>query len=161
MLDQQTTGGMGKVDRESSHHWVAIYRLPETYFRCLAVDSVVARIVVLWQALWLYESYLAIHSFFALKIADTTILYARRVLKTFNRYLNRKREFTMITGKIWCSVRKFDTLFSIIYSWYRWLLDILQCSQPEMNVLNFQFCHRLTNLWMLKFTCSVLLSPWG
>ena len=37
--------------------------------------------------------------FFAPKIADTIILYSRKVLKTFNRHLNHNHEFTMITGK--------------------------------------------------------------
>ena len=37
--------------------------------------------------------------FFVPEIADAIILYARKVLKTFNRHLNHNREFTMITGK--------------------------------------------------------------
>ena len=45
------------------------------------------------------ESYFTIHSYFAAKIADMIILHAYKVLKTFNHHLNRKREFTMITGK--------------------------------------------------------------
>ena len=45
------------------------------------------------------QSYFTIHSFFAPKIADTIILYVRKVLITFNRHLNCKREFTMIIGK--------------------------------------------------------------
>ena len=55
--------------------------------------------------LWFYErfnfneSYFTIHPFFALKIADAIILYAREVLKIFNRHLNHKREFTIITRK--------------------------------------------------------------
>ena len=69
------------------------------------------------------ESYFTIHSFFAPKVADGIILYAHKVLKTFNRHLNCKCEFTMITGKtlcnhFWCGIQKFATLFSIIYSWY-------------------------------------------
>ena len=66
------------------------------------------------------ESYFTIHSLFAPKIADTIILYARKVLKTFNHHLNRKREFTgkTLRDHFWCSIRKFNTLFSIIYSWY-------------------------------------------
>ena len=36
--------------------------------------------------------------FFAPKITDAIILYARKVLKTFNRHLNHNCEFTMITG---------------------------------------------------------------
>ena len=39
------------------------------------------------------ESYF---SFFVPKIADAIILYARKVLKTFNCHLNHNREFTMI-----------------------------------------------------------------
>jgi len=38
--------------------------------------------------------------FFVPEIADAIILYARKVLKTFNRHLNHNREFTMITRKI-------------------------------------------------------------
>ena len=55
--------------------------------------------------LWFYEcfnsdeSYFTIHPFFALKIADAIILYMREVLKIFNRHLNHKREFTIITEK--------------------------------------------------------------
>ena len=43
------------------------------------------------------ESYFIIHSFIAPKIV---VLYACKVLKTFNYHLNCKREFTMITRKI-------------------------------------------------------------
>ena len=89
-------------------------------FRYLAVDSDVACTVLLWN---LQVLSFTIHSFFAPKIADAIVLYARKVLKRFNHHLNCKREFTMITGKtlhdhFWCSIWKFVTLFSIIYSWY-------------------------------------------
>ena len=94
---------MGEVGRESSHHWVTIYFQKPISDACIAVDSIVAYIVVLWnlQALWL-----------------CWVLH--KVLETFNRHLNRKREFTMITRKtlhdhFWCSIWKFDPLFSIIY----------------------------------------------
>ena len=52
--------------------------------------------------LWFYErfnfneSYFTIHPFFARKIADAIIFYAREVLKIFNRHLNHKHEFTII-----------------------------------------------------------------
>ena len=64
---------------------------------------------------WLYkcfnfnESYFTIHPFFALKIADVIILYAREVLKVSDRHLNHKREFTIITGKT--LLDHFDTLY--------------------------------------------------
>ena len=44
MLEQQATGRMGEVGQESR---VAIYFW--TDFQCLAVDSVVASLVVLWN----------------------------------------------------------------------------------------------------------------
>ena len=48
----------------------------------------------------IYECFdFTFHSFFAPKIANAIILYARKVLKTFNRHLNHNREFTMITRK--------------------------------------------------------------
>ena len=80
-LDQQAIGRIGEVGQESSCHRVACI-IPEADFQCLAVDSVVARAVVLWnlQALCLYWVF-TIHSFFPPKIADTIILYARKVLK--------------------------------------------------------------------------------
>ena len=63
--------------------------------------------------LWFYEcfneSYFTIHPFFALKIADAIILYACKVLKIFNRHLNHKHEFTVITGKLYVII--FDTLY--------------------------------------------------
>ena len=43
------------------------------------------------------ESYFTIHSFFAPIIADAIILYMHKVSKTFNRHLNLKCEFSMIT----------------------------------------------------------------
>ena len=50
MLDQQETGGMSEVGRESSRHRVAIIIIyPEIDFQCLAVDSIVACVVVLWN----------------------------------------------------------------------------------------------------------------
>ena len=85
--------------RKQSHHQVVIYFW--TNFQCLAVDSIVSCTVVLWN-LQADKSYLTIHSFFATKIADTIILYARKMLKTFNHHLNHKCEFTMITGKTLC-----------------------------------------------------------
>ena len=68
MLDQQVTGRIGKVGQESSCHRVARI-FPEADFRCLAVDSIVARAVVLWnlQVLSLYLVF-TIHSFFASKL---------------------------------------------------------------------------------------------
>ena len=44
MLEQQATDGMDEVGRESR---IAIYF--RVNFHCLAVDSVVARIAVLWN----------------------------------------------------------------------------------------------------------------
>ena len=67
-----------------------------TDFRCLAVDSVVARVVEFMSVLTLTSS--TFHSFFATKIADAIILYVQKVLKTFNRHVNHNCEFTMITG---------------------------------------------------------------
>ena len=107
---------MDEVGQESE---VAIYFRAD--FWCLAVDNV----FVLWfhERFNFNESYFTIYPFFALKIADTIILYAREVLKIFNRHLNHKREFTIITRKtlhdhFWYPVWKLDTLFSIMYSWY-------------------------------------------
>ena len=66
--------------------------------------------------LWFYEhcnfneSYFTIHPFFALKIADVIIVYVREVLKIFNRHLNHKSEFAIITRK---TLRDhFDTLYA-------------------------------------------------
>ena len=64
-----------------------------------------------------------------------TRFYAREVLKIFNHHLNYKREFTIITGKtlcdhFWYPIRKFDTLFSTIYSWYY----LKHCRQFVWNI---------------------------
>ena len=71
--------------------------------------------------LWFYErfnfneSYFTIHPFFTLKIADAIILYAREVLKIFNRHLNHKREFTVIAERLYAII--FDILYgSLILS---------------------------------------------
>ena len=112
MLDQQATGRIGKVGWESSCYRVACI-FPGADFWCLAVDSIVACAVVLWnlQALRLYWFFTihSFHSFFAPKIPDAFILHASKVLKRFNRHLNHKCELTMITRKtlrdhFWCSI---------------------------------------------------------
>ena len=100
MLDQQATSGMGKVGWEGSRHQVTIYfqRLISNAWQ-LIVLLLMLLCCRIYKRFDFTESYCTIHSFFAPKIADATILYARKVLITFNRHLNCKREFTMITGK--------------------------------------------------------------
>ena len=64
-------------------------------FQWLVVHS----IVVLW-VLWMVKHCLSpTYLFLAPRIANTTILYSRKVLKTFHPYLNHKHKFTTITGK--------------------------------------------------------------
>ena len=91
-LEQQATGEMDEVGQKSE---VAI-ELP--YTSGLISDSIFV--------LWFYERFnfnkSSIHPFFALKITDAIILYAHEVLKIFNRHLNHKHEFTIITGKTLC-----------------------------------------------------------
>ena len=57
----------------------------------------------------LLESWFTIYPFLAPRIADTTILYSQKVLKTFNLYFNHKHKFTIITGKI--RHDRFDSIY--------------------------------------------------
>ena len=119
---------VAKVYRLASHRqngrgWPRIYRVAIYFQRPVfnAWQLIVLLCCGIYKRFDITESYFTIHSFFAPKIADTIFLYAHKVLKAFNRHLNCKREFTMITRKtlhnhFCCSMRKFDTLFSIIYS---------------------------------------------
>ena len=102
-LYQQATGGMGKVGRESSRHRVAMYCSRGRWISDSAWQLIALLLALLCCGIYkrfdFTESYFTIHSFFVPKIADATILHACKLLKTFNCHLNRKREFTMITGK--------------------------------------------------------------
>ena len=85
---------MGEVSRESR---IDRHIFPDRFPNgSLAVDSIVAHVVCsgIYERFDFNDPYLP---FFAPKIADAIILYSRKVL-TFNRHLNRNREFTMITG---------------------------------------------------------------
>ena len=85
---------MGEVGRESR---IAIYF--QTNFRTEAWQLIVLLLTLLCSGIYerfdFNEPYFP---FFVPKIADTIILYSRKVLKTFNCHLNHNREFTMITG---------------------------------------------------------------
>ena len=93
MLEQQATGGMGTrlakkvespyISRPISNAWQLIALL------CCGI----------YKRFDFNESYFTFHSFFVPKIADVIILYAHKVLKTFNHHLNHKCEFTITTGK--------------------------------------------------------------
>ena len=85
MLEQQATGRMGaRLAEKVESPYIS------GSISGLAVDNVVACIVVLWN-LWMLdfnESYFTLHLFIAPKIADVIILYVHKVLKTFNHHLN-------------------------------------------------------------------------
>ena len=99
-LDQQATGEMDEVGRESSRHRVAKYfQRPISNAWQLIALLLALLCSRIYKRFDFTESYFTIHSFFTPKNSDTIISYARKVLKIFNCHLNCKREFTMITGK--------------------------------------------------------------
>ena len=108
-------------------------------FRCLAVDSIVARVIVLWnyKHFDFTESYFTIHS---LILCTIKFLYACKVLKTFNRHLNLKREFTMITEKTWRD--HFDVVYgSSILSSLLFTLDMM-CSTEVLSRYTYDLIFR-------------------